>query len=135
MGSKTNYAENWLVDGIVNADGRSMPAQFWVGLYDTWTDPEVDTGFVEVADANYDRRLIAAGDFPAASGGTADNDLELSFTGGVGMAAGGGADGLFIADAATGGTRWAYDAFASRETWGIGDDPKFAAGDFDYTED
>jgi len=135
MGSKTDYYENICVNAALNPAGASLPANTWVGLYDTFTTPETSTGLTEVADANYDRHPVAAGDFPAASGGTADNDQEISFTSGLGMAAPGGADGWFIADAATAGNILLHDAFAARETWGIGDDPKFAAGELDYTED
>lgn len=126
MSALSNYAENELLDHLLGTGAFTSPSTVYLALFTS--DPTDAGSGTEVSGSGYARQACA---FGAASGGTASNTAEETFT------ASGGNFGTIthvgIFDAATSGNLLLHGALATSRTVNDGESLVFAIGSIDVT--
>jgi hypothetical protein len=127
MGTKSDYAENKVLDHLLGTTALTMPTQVYIALMSV--TPSDGSAGTELTGNGYARQ---AANFGAAASGAAANTNLITFT------ASGGAwsavAGLAIMDALTAGNVLYWET-RSLAALGDGDKYDFAIGDIDVTED
>lgn len=121
MSSVSDYAEDLLLNYLLNTDSVTRPTSWYVSLWTT--DPADDGSGTEVSGTGYTRQSVT---FGTSSGGTSTNTNEVSWTGGLG---GWGTITHFgLHDASTGGNLLWKGALDGSYTIDDGEIIKFEAG-------
>lgn len=137
-GSKSNYLENKLLDGVLGGPTFTPPATVYVAL-STAAYSEAATGAamseVATAGTGYARVVMTnnATNWPAAVGGSKSNAVAATFP--VALGAWGTVLSFYLCDAATGGNVLYGGDLATPRTVAAGDTASFAAGSLTITED
>ena len=131
-GSKSDYLENALLNGVLGGPAFSLPATVYIALY---TVAPTDAGAgTEVTGGAYARAAVTnnATNWPAASGGAKSNGTAVTF---VQATANWGTVVAFgIFDAVTGGNLLYWADLTVSKAVNNGDTASFAVGDIDVTE-
>jgi hypothetical protein len=126
MSALSNYLENELLDHALGTGAFTAPTNVYVALFTT--DPTDAGSGTEVSGAGYTRQLVT---FGSASGGTASNSSEETFT------ASGGNFGtvthIGIYDASSGGNLLFHGALTASRTINDGESLVFSVGAIDIT--
>ena len=139
MGSKSDYLEKALLDGVLGGSAFSLPATVYLALFTT--DPtDVAASGTEATGTGYQRLAITnnATNWPAASGTTAtkSNGTVLTMaTAGGDWSSGSNMAYWALFDASSGGNKLYYGAITTPKPVLNGDTPSFAIGAISITED
>lgn len=133
MGSKADYLENKLLDGVLGGPSFSLPATVYVALY-TVTPADAGGG-TEVTGGSYARVTVTnnATNWPAAASGAKSNGAAITFV--TATADWGTVVAWGILDAVTAGNLLYWGALTVSKAIQNGDTGSFAVGDIDLTED
>lgn len=127
MGSLSNYLKNKLLDHIVGKTSYTMPTNIYIAL--STADPGEDgSGIAEPVGNNYSRVQTTGATWTAASGGATTNTADIIFPEPSGSW--GTISHVAIFDAPTGGNMLAYDDVPTPKSFGAGEIPRIAAGEF-----
>ena len=126
--SKTDYAENLVLNWLLTAGAVTRPTAWYVAL--TTTTPTDAAAGTEVSGGAYAR---VAATFAAASGGSTSNSGTVTFP--TPTANWGTATHFEVWDALTGGNRLRWGALSPQQVINSGNTPSFAAGALVCTED
>jgi hypothetical protein len=141
MGSKSNYLELKLLDGVLGGSNYTQPTpNVFIALYttspdDTSTSAAPSPG-VEVTGGSYVRLTVVnnATNFPAASAGAKANGTAFTFV--QATADWGTVVAFAVVDVVSGAGNILYwGAITPNKTVQSGDTASFAVGDLDITED
>jgi len=131
MGSFADFWEDEILDHLFGK-GAYTPPTIYVGL--STADPGDDgTGLSEPSGNGYARKVTAASDWDAASGGALDNANTIEFAEATGNW--GTVTHFALFDAATSGNLLAHGSLTQSKTIDDGDTARFAAGDLDVSLD
>lgn len=134
-GSKSNYLENALLNGVLGGPAFSLPSTVYAGLYTT--APSDGSPGVECSGSNYSRAAVPNDEthWPAAVGGVKHNGLDIIFP--VATGSMGAVVGVGIFDAPSGGNLLYYAEIApeNQKTYATNDVPVIPAGAITITED
>ena len=131
MGSFSDHWEDEILDHLFGK-GAYTPPTIYVGL--STADPGDDgTGLSEPSGNGYARKVTAASDWDAASGGAMDNANTIEFAEATGNW--GTVTHFALFDAATSGNLLAHGSLTQSKTIDDGDTARFAAGDLDVSLD
>ena len=141
MGSKSNYLELKLLDGVLGGTNYTQPTpNVWIALFTTAPDDASTSGSpspgVEVTGGSYVRLQVTnnATNWPAASGGAKANGTALTFV--QASADWGTVVAFAICDVVSGAGNILYwGAISPTKNIQSGDTASFAIGDLDITED
>jgi hypothetical protein len=132
--SKSNYLENALLDHHLGGPDYTRPGTVYVALFSA--APSDAGGGTELSGNGYARKAVTnnATNWPAASGGSKSNGVEIRFDAATGSnwAA---ATHFGIFDASSGGNLLRWGALSASVTVNVGDDARFAPGALVCTED
>lgn len=134
MGSKANYLENKLLDGVLGGPDYVRPANVYIALFTTNpTETGIQTG--EPSSGSYARVAVAnnATNWPAAASGVKANGTAITFptaSGSWGTVAYYG-----VMDASSAGNMLYYSALNTPKSVTSGDTPVFSIGNLSFTED
>ena len=137
MGSKSDYLENAILDGVLGGPAFSLPGSVYVGLW-TGTLNDASTGATagEVSGGGYTRATVANGtaNWPTAASGAKANGGTISFPT---ASADWGTVGYWgILDASgTAANMLYWGALTTSKVVSNGDTARFNPGDLDITED
>lgn len=135
-GSKSNYLENKILDGVLGGPAFSLPATVWVAL-STAAYSETATGasMSEVSGGAYARVSLTnnSTNWPAAVNGAKSNGTSVTFP--AASASWGTVLSFYIVDAASSGNCLYGGDLATGRTISASDTASFAAGALSITED
>lgn len=135
-GSKTNYLENKILDGVLGGPAFTLPSSVWVAL-STAVYSETATGSAmnEVSGGSYARVEVTNNDtnFPAAASGSKSNGTAVQYPTATGSW--GTVRSFYIVDAASGGNCLYGGDLTTQRSVISGDTVSFAAGSIVITED
>lgn len=136
-GSKSNYLEDKLLDGVLGGTNFSQPATVYVALFtDSNSQAQRDAGTVtEVSGSAYARVAVTnnATNWPAASSGAKANGAAVTFPAATGSWGTVNAFGIY--DASSAGNLLYHGDLTVAKAVTSGDTLSFAIGDIDITED
>lgn len=137
MGSKSNYLEKKLLDGVLGGPDFVRPGTVHIALFTTGTLSEDGTGAVEVSGGGYTRLAVTntATEFPASSGSPSKKTNANLLLFPTATADWGTVTQWAIYDAGTTGNMLYYGTFASSRLIQTGDTATVAAGALSITED
>lgn len=128
MAALSDHAENLLLNWLMTTDSVTRPTAWYVGLYTA--APSDSGGGTEVSGNGYARQSATWGT-ASGTGGTTDNEANITFT------ASGGDWGTIthigIHDAASGGNLLWHGAMSASKTIADGDTLQFNTGNIDLT--
>lgn len=133
MGSKSDYLENKVLDGVLGGPAFSLPATVYAALYTV--TPSDAGGGTEVTGGSYARVAVTNNvtNWPAAAAGAKANGTEIAFP--AATANWGTVVAWGILDAAAAGNLLYWGALTVSKAVNSGDTASFAVGDIDITED
>lgn len=133
MGSKSDYLENKVLDGVLGGPALSLAATVYVALFTV--APSDAGGGTEVTGGSYARVAVTnnATNFPAAAGGSKSNGTEITFV--EATASWGTIVASAVFDAASGGNMLLHGTVTTPKAIESGDTARFPAGSIVYTED
>lgn len=134
MGSKSNYLENKVLDGVLGGTNYSQAATVYLAL--STADPTESGGSIaEPSGNNYSRLAVTnnSTNWPAASSGAKSNGVDLTMATPSGTW--GTVTNFAIFDASSGGNMLYYGALGTSKTINSGDTVVFSAGQIALTED
>jgi hypothetical protein len=134
MGSFGNYLEDELLDHVFGAAAYTAPVTLYLAL--STADPTDDaSGIAEPSGGSYARLAVTnnATNFPAASGGSKSNGVDMTFATATGSW--GVITHMAIYDALTGGNMLAHAALTASKTIDSGDTVIFEATNLTITLD
>jgi hypothetical protein len=133
MGSKSNYLENIMLDGVLGGPDYTRPATVYIALYTA--TPSDTGGGTECTGGSYARASVTnnATNWPAAASGAKANGTEIIFTTATGNW--GTVVAFSIMDDPTAGNFLYWGDVTPNKAINTGDTAKFAVGDIDITED
>jgi len=134
-GSKSDYLENALLDGVLGGSAFSLPATVYLSLSTAvYSDAATGASHTEVSGGSYARVAVTnnATNWPAASGGSKSSGAIFTFP--TASAGWGTAQSFYIVDAASNGNiLYGADLTAPRTILN-GDTASFASGAITVTE-
>lgn len=135
-GSKTNYLENKILDGVLGGPAFSLPSSVWIALSTAvYSESATGSAMNEVSGGSYARVEVTNDDtnWPAAVSGSKSNGTAVQFP--TATASWGTVRSFYIVDAASAGNcLYGGDLTTSRSVIS-GDTVSFAAGSIVVTED
>lgn len=137
-GSKSNYLENKLLDGVLGGPAFSLPATVHVALSTAaYSDAATGAALTEVSSSGtgYTRVAVTnnATNWPAAANGVKQNGVAVTFP--LATAAWGSVVSFYICDAATNGNVLYGGDLATARSVASGDTASFGVGTIVITED
>lgn len=129
-GSKTDYAENKVLDHLTGKTSFAKPTAY-VALFTG--APSDAGGGTEVSGSNYGRVATAAGDWSAAAAGSTSNANAITFP--VPSGSWGTVTHFAIFDAASAGNMLIWGSLGTSKPISSGDTAAFAAAALVLTED
>jgi hypothetical protein len=124
--SKSNYAENAVLDWVLGGSTPTRPSARYLALYTS--DPGEADGGTEVSGGSYARQAVT---FDAASGGATANSGLIQFPGMPACTV----THFGIRTASSGGNLLYSGALSSSKVVNAGDTFEVAVGDLDVSED
>ncbi len=133
MAGMSDYLENKILDQIFNATAYAFPGTLYIALYTAV--PTDAGGGTEVAGGAYARVAVTANvtNFPAAGGGTIDNNTAITFA--VAAAPWGTVVAFGVFDALTGGNLLIWNLLIGSKTIALGDQVSFSIGQLVFNAD
>lgn len=135
-GSKTNYLENKILDGVLGGPAFSLPSSVWVCLSTAvYSETATGSSMSEVSGGSYARVEVTNNDtnFPAAASGSKSNGTAVQFPTATGSW--GTVRSFYIVDASSGGNCLYGGDLTTQRSVISGDTVSFAAGSIVVTED
>lgn len=135
-GSKSDYLENAMLDGVLGGPAFTLPTTVYVALSTAaYSDAATGAAMTEVAGNGYARVAVTnnATNWPGASSGSKSNGVSFTFPAATG-AGWGTVTAFYICDALSGGNvLYGGDLTIARSVSG-GDTASFAVGAITITE-
>jgi len=135
-GSKSNYLENAILDGVLGGPAFALPTDVHIALSTAaYSDASTGSSMTEVAGGGYARVAVTnnATNWPAAASGSKSNGTVVSFP--VASASWGTIISFYICDAATAGNVLYGGDLTVQRSVAAGDTASFAVGVLVVTED
>lgn len=135
-GSKTNYLEGKLLDGVLGGPAFTPPASVWIALSTAvYAEGATGASMTEVSGGSYARVEVVNNDtnFPAAVNGAKANAAAVQFPTATGSW--GTVRAFYIVDAASGGNCLYGGDLTTTRSVISGDTVSFAVGSIVVTED
>lgn len=129
--SFSNFLELEFLDHLTKK-GAYTPGAIYIGLSTVATSDDGTLTEPNTA-ANYDREITSGDSWSAASGGATENAVAVTFN--EASSSWGTVTNFFLADSLAGGNMLGHGTLNESKAIGVGDTPRFAAGDFDMTLD
>lgn len=137
-GSKSDYLENALLDGVLGGTNFTQPATVYIALFTakgTNAQSDAGTNFTEVTGGSYARKSVTnnVGNWPAASAGSKSNGAAITFA--TATADWGTVVAFGVYDALTSGNLLYWADLGANKTISNGDTASFGIGTLTITED
>lgn len=135
-GSKSNYLENKVLDGVLGGPAFTLPTTVHVALSSAaYSETATGAAMNELTGTGYARVALTnnATNWPAAVNGSKSNGTSITFP--TAGSAWGTAVTFYIVDASTGGNVLYGGDMATGRTISSGDTASFAVGALTITED
>lgn len=134
-GSKSDYLENKVLDGVLGGPQYTLPTTVYICLSTAaYADSATGSAMTEVSAGGYARVAVTNNNtnWPNSSGGTKSNGAVFTFP--AATAAWGTVQSFYIADASSGGNCLYGADLTTTRTIATGDTASFAVGSITVTE-